>query len=267
MITFKEYLIEIKAPEVNISNRLLKSMPHNAHSAITSWEYSQWTTGELEQAYRSKNTVWKEVESYADQLRDVLRKQHGNTIRLYRGLLSGEDASKYDGRQLHSWTARKEIAAVFAGLARSTGGRDVKLNKDAKTSKPFLITLTDQQAKDIQNRVMRDGKAIYDKMLFKTSLQNPDYVDVYTRKATRGYSFFGDELKANLASWLIRRREDEKAYLEDYRSRGSDRGYVVMADIPVDDVVWVLNNGKTYPGTLEYIVKGNSGMKSKKVSV
>ena len=257
----------MKAPEVNASIRLLKDMPSEARRAIVSWEYSGWQDGPLEKAYRDKNSVWKDIEKHAEKLRDIIRKRHGNTVRLYRGIVNEKnDGSKYTNRQLSSWTARKEVAAIFAGLAVGNGAKNIKLNKNIETANEFLLSITDKEANRIQDKVMKDGKAIYKTLLFKTNSSYPDYVDIY-KKGKRGYSFYADEEKTRIAELLIRRREEERKFKNKVNTSNEREGYVVVADIPVEDIVWVLNNGKTYSGTIEYIVRGNAGMKSKKVDI
>lgn len=94
MFRFKEYLAEIKAPEVNISTRLLKTMSSDAQRAISSWEYFNWRTGDLETAYRTKSQLWKEIESNAETIRSAIKKQHGNQLVLYRGIENGGSGSK-----------------------------------------------------------------------------------------------------------------------------------------------------------------------------
>lgn len=265
MIGFRDYLVEIRAPEVNMSQRLLSGLSPEARSAIVSWEFSNWVTGDLEKAYKSKNSIYKEIEEKASELRDTIRSIHGNTITLYRGITKGGDEKIHTSRNLYSWTARKEVAALFAGMATGVGARDIKLHKDRKTANDFLLDLTDQEAEKIQSKVLKDGRAIYKSFLFKTSPYNDDYFEVY-KKVPSGYSFFADDEKRKLASWLIRTRDEEKAFRLQVSATGTEKGYIVVDQIPVDDIVWVLNNGK-FSGTLEYIVKGNSGMKSRKVEV
>lgn len=271
-IIAESYLTEIKAPEVNVAYKLLNDMPPNAKKAIISWEYSMWTTGDLEQAYKTKNDTWKTIETYATQLRETIRKQYGDTITLYRGLKNDSQQNyKHESRILYSWTTRKEVAAVFADLASINDNNKIILHKNKSIKNKFLLSITDEEAKTIQDTVIKNNKAKYKNMFFIVNPNDENFVNVYIKKRYSGYGeydFYTDYEKTKLADGLIDERNDMQQFNQDIISKNKDNGYVVIDEIPVDDIVWVLNNGKPpYNGTLEYIVKNNSGLNSQKINL
>lgn len=261
-LEFKQ-LDEQAAREVNLARRLKDQLSSEASRAISSWEWSNWVNGDLSTAYSQKNSVQQEIERAAEAIRAAIRSREGDTVTLYRGIESDKIVpGKHADRALYSWTSRPEIAAVFSGLATSGQGSKVTLNKDRQTSNEFMLSMTDQEAKAIQDTVIKNGKAKWKNLFFKTSPYNDEYTDIL-KKVKGRFIEMGDELIVNLARWLIRTREEERKFSTDIKAQGQDTGYVVRETIPVDNIVWVLNSG----GSMEYIVKRHSGLDGERVDL
>ena len=256
-------LTEAAAREVNLAQRLKKQLSDNAQRAINSWEMANWVDGDLSTAYSKKDQIYQEIERAAETIRKVIRDREGDSVTLYRGLHDNKgDSDRHADRSLHSWTTRPKIAAVFAGLGTMGSQNRIKLNRDRQTSNQFLLSLTDAEAKQIQDTVMRNGKARWKNLYFIPSPHHSEYTDIL-RKINGRFSHMADEKHNDIAQWLIRTREEEKQFDQEVKNRGKDDGHVVEETIPVDDIVWVLNAA----GSMEYIVKGHSGLDSKRVDL
>lgn len=254
-------LTEQGAREVNLARRLKDQLSPEARSAIDTWESHNWVTGDLSTAYSQQNDVYREIERAAEPIRGALRAREGDTITLYRGIESDRvDPSRHADRAIYSWTSRPEMAAVFSGLATIGRENRVRLNKDRETSNEFMLSMTDAEAKAIQDAVIKNGKAKWKNLFFKTSPYNDQYTDIL-KKVNGRFKEMADELTTNLARWLIRTREEERQFSADVKAQGQDTGYVVREIVPVDDIVWVLNAA----GSMEYIVKGRSGLEGERV--
>lgn len=256
-------LNEQGAREVNLARRLRNQLSPEARNAIDTWESHNWVTGDLSTAYSQQNEIYQEIERAAETIRDAIRSREGDTITLYRGI-EGEriDTSRHSNRAIYSWTSRPEMAAVFSGLATMGRENRVRLNKDRSTSNDFMLSMTDQEARAVQDTVIKNGRAKWKNLFFKTSPYNDEYTDIL-KKVNGRFSEMGDELTVNLARWLIKTREEERQFSADVKAQGRDSGYVVREVVPVSDIVWVLNAS----GTMEYIVKGRSGIESKRVEL
>jgi len=255
-------LTEDKAREVNLAQRLKKQLSSASRNAIDTWEMMNWVNGDLSTAYSEKNSVYQEIEQAAEILRKVIRSREGKTVTLYRGLHQSDDADRHANRALYSWTTRAKIAALFAGLARMGPENQIQLNRDRKTANQFLLSLTDEEANQIQDTVIRNGKAKWKNLYFIPSPYNSEYTDIL-RKINGRFSHMSDERHSDIAQWLIQTREEEKQFNQEVKSQGKDTGYVVQKNIPVDDIVWVLNAA----GSMEYIVKSHSGLEAKRVEI
>lgn len=256
-------LTEQGAKEVNLARRLKDQLSPEARSAIDAWESHNWVTGDLSTAYSQQNDIYQEIERAVEPIRDAIRAREGDTITLYRGIESDRlEPDRHADRAIYSWTSRPEMAAVFSGLATMGRENRVKLNKDKQTSNEFILSMSDAEAKSIQDTVMKNGKAKWKNLFFKTSSYNNDYTDIL-KKVNGRFREMGDELTANLARWLIKTREEERQFSADVKAQGQDTGYVVRETVPVDDIVWVLNAS----GTMEYIVKGRSGIEGERVEL
>lgn len=258
-----QILSEQAAGEVNLAQRLKKQLSSDARHAIGAWEMSNWVDGDLSTAYSKQNQIYQEIERAAEQLRSVIRSREGDTVTLYRGIQqSGNDPSRHANRVIYSWTTRPKIAAAFAGLGSIDSEKKIKLNKDRATANQFILSLTDAQAKAIQDTVIKNGKAKWKNLYFIPSPYNKDYTDILKKRNGR-FSHMSDEKHHDIARWLIRTREEEKEFDQEVRSRGKDSGIVVKKEIPVDDIVWVLNA----MGSMEYIVRGHSGINGERVEL
>lgn len=256
-------LTEQGAREVNLAQRLKNQLSSEARNAINTWESHNWVTGDLSTAYSQQNEIYQEIERAAEPIRAAIRAREGDTITLYRGVESNRlEPTRHANRAIYSWTSRPEMAAVFSGLATMGRENRVKLNKDRQTSNEFMLSMTDQEAKAIQDTVIKNGKAKWKNLFFKTSPYNDDYTDIL-KKVNGRFSEMGDELTANLARWLIKTREEERQFSADVKAQGRDTGYIVREIVPIDDIVWVLNAS----GTMEYIVKGRSGIEGERVEL
>lgn len=258
-------LTEAKAGEVNLARRLKTQLSSKAQNAIESWEAVNWVDGDLSTAYSKRDDVYQEIEQAAETIRQTIRDREGDSVTLYRGLkdLEADDADRHTGRKLYSWTTRAKIAAVFAGLGTIDADNKVKLARDRETSKQFLLSLSDSEAKQIQDTVIQKGRAKWKNLYFKPSSDSNDYTDILLKKQNGRFFFVADEKPTDVAQWLIRAREDEKQFDQEVKSQGKDTGYVVQKTIPVDDIVWVLNAA----GSMEYIVKDHSGINGKRVEL
>lgn len=259
-----QILSEQAAGEVNLAQRLKKQLSGDARHAIDAWEMSNWVDGDLSTAYSKQNQIYQEIESAAEQLRSVIRSRKGDTVTLYRGIQqSGDDPSRHANRAIYSWTTRPKIAAVFAGLGRIDSEKKIKLNKDRATANQFILSLTDAQAKAIQDTVIKDGKAKWKNLYFVPSPYNNDYTDILKKRNGLPPGRIADIEHNNIARWLIRYRNDEKKFDQEVKSQDKDSGIVFKKEIPVDDIVWVLNA----MGSMEYIVKGHSGINGERIEL
>lgn len=259
MITFKDFLLEGSA-EVNLSKKLLNGLSDVARYSITSWEWANWDKGDLSRAYREKNEIYDEIEAQAKILRDVIRKREGNGITLYRGIVNKEiDPQKFRDKVLTSWTGRAKIAALFAGITMGMTGNKIVMKGENSFTK--LEGLTKSQAQKVQDAVTRNGYAKIGNFLFKRESGNPDWTVIFVKSKYGNRRVPDDDsVKTdNIARWLLNRIEDAVELNKPYE----DEGYVIKKKIPVDDIVWILNNG----GTMEYIVKNHNGIEGTKIKV
>lgn len=258
-----QLLNEVAAREVNLAQRLKKQLSSDARRAIDAWEMSNWVNGDLSTAYNQKDQIYQEIERAAETIRQVIKSREGDAITLYRGIQqSGDDSGRHANRPIYSWTTRPKIAAVFAGLGTMGSEKKVKLNRDLRTTNEFLLSLTDAEAKQIQDTVIKNGKAKWKNLYFIPSPHHDEYTDIL-RKINGRFSHMADEKHNDIARWLITTREEEKQFAQEVKDRGKDTGIVVKKQIPVDDIVWVLNA----MGSMEYIVKGHSGLKGERVEL
>jgi len=255
-------IIEQRAGEVNLAQRLKTKLSSEARHAVESWEWANWVNGDLDTAYSQKNEIHQEIERAVEPIRDLLRAREGNSITLYRGIQSDRvEPERHSDRALYSWTSRPEIAAVFSGLGTIQNDK-IKLNKDKEISDEVLLSLTDANAKSIQDAMIKNGKAKWKNLFFKTSSVNDQYTDIL-KKVNGRFRNIADETTSSLARWLIRSREEARKYSAEIKGIGQDTGYVVKETIPIDDVVWMLNSG----GSMEYIIKGHSGLNGQRIKI
>lgn len=256
-----QILHERAAAEVNLAQRLEKKLSEPARRAIRNWETVNWVDGDLSTAYSKQDSVYQEIERAAEHVRSVIAKREGRTIPLYRGIKQpSHDSESHANRPVYSWTARPKVAAVFAGLGQMGPENQIVLNRDRNTSMDFVLDLTDAQARQIQDTVLRNGRARWKQLFFKTSSLNSEFTDIL-RKVNGRFREIADEKTDNLANWLIKTRQEEKQFNTDVKSQGKQTGRVVKKQIPVEDIVWVLNTA----GSMEYIVKNHSGIGEQEV--
>jgi hypothetical protein len=255
-------LHEQAAAEVNLAQRLKKQLSGPAKQAIHNWETANWVNGDLSTSYSKQDSVYQEIERAAEQIRSVISKREGRTIPLYRGIQQHSyDPESHANRPVYSWTSRPRVAAVFAGLGQMGSDYRIVLNRDRHTSMDFVLDLSDAQARQIQHTVLRHGRARWKQLFFKTSSVNSDFTDIF-RKVNGRFREIGDEKTDNLANWLIKTRQEEKQFNTDVRAQGQHTGHVVKKQIPVEDIVWVLNTA----GSMEYIVKNHPGIGEQEVT-
>ena len=223
MLSFTEYLTE--SQEINLSIKAFKTLSLDARDAIESWETVNWAGGELEKAIETNNKISKEIAQAFEPVREYLHKKYGDTIKLYRGVRTGQNDHFDPRRVLYSWTNEKKTAEIFAGY-RNGYGRDLRRNE----------ILSDNDIEKLYQKYQRDGFLKFRHHIYKKNdkhpeLNNPDYYDIYT--LSRSYVTDGDDLRDSLRSdrdWDI---ETNKKF---------EKSKIIEKNIPIDHIVWVTNN-------------------------
>lgn len=260
MESFKSYLMERSGMgEVRLAANIYKNADSEIKHLLGTWETANWVGGRLEQAFNSNDDVAKAIMRASQPIRDAIHKREGKTITLYRGMENARmNAERHGNRPLYSWTSRPNMASLFAGNSQQVRGKIVR-NSSRKVDNPFE-GITPADAKRAQQQMQTRGKAIVGPFRLSVSPFNPDYCDIKIRKSGR-IKEYADERIDGLAAWFERQKEYIEQEQRDMNKRYGDEGIVVKQEIPVDDIVWVLNAG----GSMEYIVRGHSGSKGKPV--
>lgn len=258
---FSEILIEGYA-EVNLAKRLYSQLSSAAQYAISSWESANWVDGDLETAYNTQSSVYKEIEAAGEQIRQAIRDREGDTVTLYRGIkTTSMNPSRHSHRPLYSWTTRPKLAAIFADLAIMRSRDSIVMHKDRPHPFGLFANITDQQAQSVQQAVLDKGIAKLNNFIFKRWPDDPKWTRVFlkTAKGIKEYEYSVES--DGIVRWVANRRQD----VEKDRSKeiNEPSGFVVKQQIPVDNIAWVLNAS----GSMEYIIKGESGLEGERIKL
>ena len=259
---YTEIITESGAAEVNLAHRLKSKLSREAQYAIDSWESHNWINGDLSTAYSQKNAVYQEIERAAETLRKQIRQREGDTIVLYRGIKdTAMNPERHSNRAIYSWTTRPKIAAVFADLANMQSRSNIKLHRERPHPFEPFANITDQQAQQVQNLISQGKVARLGSFIFKRWPDDPRWTRVY-RKTARGIREYEYSVESDgIVRWVKSRRDDVEK--DRARQREKPDGFVVRQEISVDDIVWVLNAS----GSMEYVVRGQSGLDGERIEI
>ena len=225
----QQLIIENK--DYAMAKKLKSTLSRDAEQALDSWEWMNWDNGDLSQHFEQNTDVAKEIYTTFQPVKDAMKKRHGKTIKLYRGI--ADDHGVRDGRLLFSWTSDIKIAQHFAGMDRRWIGKDIQVPSD----------------QEVQAAIDRYNTTGFTKFLnykYKQNKNNPEYYDIYKGRYN-SYQTDGDNIEREL-----KRIQSDMA---EVAKRAKDiPGRVIEKEIPVDDVIWVLMGGNAQ----EYIVKGHA---------
>lgn len=201
------------------------TLSSTALAALDAWNVN-WTTGPLEQAFRSNSALAQEINHAFEPVKVVIRSTYGDTIELYRGQRDYEENELTPNRVLFSWTSDPQVAKDF-------------LNRH-QIRKVF----TDAEIKNAIETFKRTGYCKLGSYAYKVAMDDPDMYWMY-----RGHENItgGDvnELEADL-------RDQQRDQIE-YNDEMAETGTLYHTRVSVDDIVWVIND----LGSKEFIVKLN----------
>lgn len=149
-------------------------------------------------------------------IRESLRREFGDTVRLYRGQGPVEEGSK--PRNVLSWSIDRRIASGF-----TVGGRKYPVPSE----------------ESVEAAIERYARTGYAKVMgkhYRRNAQDPAYYDIYDHN--RQHVTDGDH-----AEFAADRRADRAERVQmnlDMDTPPAGAG-LVEADVPVDDIVWVTN--------------------------
>jgi hypothetical protein len=216
----EEVNASIKNVKEDVGIGAVKKVPplsDDAKRALNSWEWSNWIDGDLSKAFESNSEIAQEINAAFEPVRNVLRKKHGKTIKLYRGKSKSELAASPSrpDRMLFSWTMDKRVAAQFAGKQKLSPGADI----------------TDAQINAALQTYERTGFVSFGKYKYKRNKKHPEYYDIYRGKE---YQTDGDNLRRELE----RQREDAINW-----NKGKNDNVIIDAkQIPIEDIIWITNS-------------------------
>lgn len=219
-------------------------LPPEAARAVDDWvggthdALTNGTTGGimnsdlLEKAYGGKGgfltssvdpaIVREQIEAAAAPMRQALKEQHGDTLRLYR--VQEPVAPGSEPRALLSMTSDPKFAQSYAGA------RDVPA--------PY----SEAQIRAAEKKLAESGEVQIDRHTLRPNPENPKYLDIYDRNGE--YVTDTDSVRAFI--------DDENGWrAADERARDKKSSRILEYDVPVDEVVWFTNRF----GQNEFIVK------------
>ena len=205
---------------------------------ITGFGY--YNTTPLEKAFEEKTNDYKEIIKAFEPVRQRLRDDFGNTIRLFRSEASRGDRSKETQRSLFSYT----IDPVFAET-HATRSRFKRKPKPA----------TQEQANQAKQYFSENGKLKIDGWFGVpkydiTPTSTPEYFD-FPAYDINSYGETIDSDDANgVVNFIDELVADSQEAFNDY---GKKISKIISQDVPVDDIVWISNRA----GQNEFIVKGD----------
>jgi hypothetical protein len=195
------------------------SLSHDAQYMLSGWninwhtsDFARWDNGTEKSAQ-----LRHEVKEAFKPVRDVLRREFGDTVRLYRGQKEIDDDQVVDGRQLFSWSPDAGIASEYAH------------------GRALPPEITDKQIAEQLESYRRSGVAKLGRSKFvRTPIPDgyePDGPDYYYIYEGREMITDGDDLEEHFRT----EQADRQEWIDELKSRGR----VHAVDIPVDDVVWI----------------------------
>lgn len=261
MIGFSQYLVEF-AGEFNIAKKAYEELSSDAQYALSTWEHNDWKEdGRLSTHAKKNDAIWKEILDKGQLIRAAIEQREGKTLTLYRGFASSElDNTKVGNRELFSWTARKKIADVFATRAK-TNYKNKKIVYPSAATFPHekaIIGIDRKRIPEYVARFERTGYLSIGDLRFMRFKDDKRWMNVYYKRGggeTRELEYGTD---ADIRKYIERTLDDIER-----NKPTSTPGVVVEKKIPVKDIVWVLTGNGL--GTMEYIVRGHSGVDGKRV--
>jgi hypothetical protein len=195
------------------------SLSRDAQHMLSGWnlnwhtsDFAKWDNGSEKSA-----ELRQQVKEAFKPVRDVLRREFGDTVPLYRGQKEIGDDRIIAGRQLFSWSPDAGIASEYAH------------------GRALPPEITDKQIANQFESYRRSGVAKLGRSKFVRTPppdgyepDGPDYYYIY-----EGHEMItdGDDLEEHFRSEQAERLE----WIEKLKSRGR----VHAAEVPVDDVVWI----------------------------
>jgi len=190
-----------------------KNLSLEAKDFISQWQMSGWPTGPLQRAFNGlgDKNIADEILSVFVSVRNTLRREFGDTVRLYRGQRPFAPDELDPNRTLFSWSSDPKEARLFVG-------RPVKV-------------LTDEEIDKAVKQYERSGFVKVGRHSYIRNKENPKYYDIFARKE---YITDGDNLFRSL-------KDDQKDQIS-YNEEISKRGSVVSEEVPVERIIWVPGN-------------------------
>lgn len=222
-----QQLVENK--EYNMARKAFKSLSFEASSAITSWEYSNWDSGKLSHHFEQQDNVAQEIISVFAPIRDMMKKQYGDTITLYRGVIPEPNRPIRADRILFSWSINPDIADIFAGK---------------RPARQKFEIVSDAEITNAVAQYERTGFVSFHGIKYIRNKEYPEYYNMYNHH--NQYITDGDNLERD----FNRTRDDR---IQSNHNTDEVPGKIFKKQIPIDDIVWILNS----QGSQEYIVNGH----------
>lgn len=196
-----------------------------AKASLEAWNFN-WSTGPLEQAFRSNSPLAQEINRAFEPVREVIRSTYGSTIQLYRGQRDYSEKELTPNRVLFSWTSDINVAKSF--IDRHLPQR----------------VYTDAEIKSAVAQFARTGFCKIGPYSYKLAKDDPEMYWMY-----RGHSNITGGDVSDLEADLM----DNQASQIEYNQELSQTGKLYTANVSVDDIVWVIND----LDSKEFIVKLN----------
>lgn len=220
---------------IGLSKRAYENLSDIAQHAIDTWEWASCHTGLLSRDYKENGPIRQELEKAMVPIKKFIRKKHGDTITLYRGM-GPEEFTPDTDLKLFSWTSNPKQAKVYARQLRYRG------KNTPKYSSYEIKQITDQDIETAVSNMKKRGYAKFRNHQYIRSKENPDYINIFRGRefiTDMDYDDFEDDLKR------------EQKEVEEYNREAKQKyGKVIKKEIPVDDIYWVLGGVSQ-----EFIVK------------
>lgn len=225
---FKQFLLEKRekdykfAEVVNASIKAYGKLPDDCKRFIDEWETSNWSKGELEQAFKEHSLCYGEIVKAFHPVKTLLKDQFGDSIRLFRGTKNNRNSSDND-RMLFSWTYDENLAKEFAyGVGK------------------FHDIPSDEDIEQAVQQYEQTGFVKFGNYKYKRLSDNPKYFGIYSKN--NRFITDSDDLRKT----LLRNRKTDKESNDDRLNKGT----VHLTDVNIDDIVWITNR----LGSKEFIV-------------
>ncbi|MFA5490053.1 MAG: hypothetical protein WC284_12670 [Candidimonas sp.] len=238
-------LLEYQIEDLNIDS-LIKSAEQKIHgteigNAIDAWvggphnsidigvEYGFMRANFLENIFSDNNPknikLKKQLEQAFRPIKDQLRKQVGNYIRLYRGQREIEKtASAQEKRVLLSWTSNPYVGLSFTSARR------------------FMKQVSPEEVEKAIEEYNRTGKTKIFGQTYIRDEENPEYFDIYNDD---GHVTGSDKIE----EWLWDIYQEKIDWNEEQNEKISKE--LISMEIPIEEIVWITNRFNQH----EFIVR------------